>query len=64
MAPFPNIKVIFATLPREVRDKIFELMLTNSKTINTTECAAEYGQSEDLGTLRAIVKACQTSPQC
>ncbi len=63
MALSPKTKVTFATLPREIRDKVYKHMLTESKTINTSQCAADYGQPEDMGTLRATMHACRASPQ-
>lgn len=38
-------------------------MLTDSKTIDAAEIPLDYGQPEDLGTLRATLHACRTSPQ-
>ncbi len=63
MALSPKTKVTFATLPREIRDKVYKHMLTESKTIDTSQCAADYGQPEDMGTLRATMHACRNSPQ-
>ena len=63
MASSPNTKVTFASLPREVRDKIYRNMLTDSKTINAAARDVDFGQSEDLRTLRATLHACRASPQ-
>ena len=63
MASSSRTKATFATLPREVRDKIYEYMLTKPKTIVATQHASDYGQPEDLGTLRATLHVCRSSPQ-
>lgn len=63
MASSPKTKVTFASLPREVRDKIYKNMLTDSKTINAAASPVDYGQPEDLRTLRATLHACRASPQ-
>ena len=63
MASSLKPKATFNTLPREIRDRIYENMLTESKTIRTTQRGADYGQPEDMGTLRATLHACRASPQ-
>lgn len=63
MASSPKAKVTFASLPREIRDKVYKNMLTESKFFDISERATDYGQPDDVETLRATHRACRRSPR-
>ena len=63
MASSTKTTVTFANLPREIRNNIYKHMLTEPRTIDVCHTGVDYGQPEDLGTLRATLNACRKSPQ-
>ena len=59
-APNPKMRVTFASLPREVRNKIYEELFTVKKIINN-QCAGDFGCPKEWETMRAMFRASPAS---
>lgn len=59
-APHPKTRVEFASLPRELRDKVYEGMVTVHKIIGK-QCDRDVGCPEEWKTMRAMFRASPVS---